>query len=102
MSKEGGVCAYHKNHLPLKLLNINYLQECIIFELSIKNKLYIITTLYRSPSQSHSEFTNFTTSLELTLQAIASKNPFLNLVLGDFNAKNKIWFDQVIPRLKEP
>ena len=28
------------------------------------------------------------------LQAIASKNPFLSLVLGDFNAKNKVWFDQ--------
>ena len=31
---------------------------------------------------------------KLTLQAIASKNPFLRLVLGDFNAKNKVWFDQ--------
>ena len=31
-----GVCVCYKNHLPLKLLNINYLQECIIFELSIK------------------------------------------------------------------
>ena len=46
------------------------------------------------PSQSRSEFKNFTTSLELTIQAIASKNPFLSLVLGDFNAKNKVWFDQ--------
>ena len=88
--KRGGACVYFKNYFPLKLLNINYLQECITFELSIKRKLCIITALYKSPSQSHSEFTNFTTSLELTLQAIASKNTFLSLVLGDFNAKNSL------------
>ena len=33
--KRGGVCVYYKDHLPLKLLNINYLQEGITFELSI-------------------------------------------------------------------
>ena len=93
--KQGGACVYYKNHLPLKLLNINYLQECITFELSIKNKLCIIAALYRYPIQSHSESTNFTTSLELTLQAIASsRNSFLSLVSDDFNAKNKVWFDQ--------
>lgn len=64
----------------MKLLNINYLDECIVFELNIKNKLCIISALCRPPSQSHSEFLNFTTSLEL--------------VLGDVNAKNKVWFDQ--------
>ena len=82
-------------HLPLKLLNINYVQECITFELSIKNNLCIIAALYRFPiPHSHSKFANFTISLELTLQAISSKNLFLSLVLGDFNAKNKIWSDQ--------
>ena len=92
--KQGGLCVYYKNHLPLKLPNINYLQECITFELSTKNKFCIIAALYRSPSQSYSEFTNFTTSLELMLQALASKNPVLSLVLVNFNAKNKVWFDQ--------
>ena len=29
-----------------------------------------------------------------TLQAIVSKNRFSSLVLVDFNAKNKVWFDQ--------
>ena len=92
--KQGSTCVYYKNHLPLKLLNLNSLQECIIFGLSIKNKFFIIAALYRSPSQLHSEFTNFSTSLELTLQVIASTNPFLSLVLGDFNAKSKVWFNQ--------
>ena len=56
--------------------------------------MFIIAVLHRSASQSHNTFTNFTTSLELTLQAISSKNPFLSLILGDFNAKNKVWFDR--------
>ena len=76
----------------MKFLNINYLQECITCEFNIKKtNLCIIAALYKF----HNEFTNIiTTSLELTLQAIASKNPFLSLVLGDFNAKNKVFFDQ--------
>ena len=57
--KRGGVCVYYKHHLPLKLLNKHYLQECITFESSIKNKFCIIAALYRSPSQSYSKFTNF-------------------------------------------
>ena len=71
--KRGGVCVYSKNHVPLKLLNIKHHEECITFELSIKSIFCVITALYRSPSQSHSEFINFTTSLELKLQGIASK-----------------------------
>ena len=92
--KRGGVCVYCKNYLSLKLLNINYLQQCIIFDLSIKNKLCIIAQFYRSPSQSQSEFTNFTTSLELTLQAIASKKIFLKPSFRWFSRQNKVWFDQ--------
>ena len=67
-----GGCVFYNNHLPLKLLNINYLQECTTFEISIKSKLCIIAGLYGSPSQSQSGFTNFNTSLELTLPAIVS------------------------------
>ena len=51
-------------------------------ELSVKNKFCIIAALYRSPSQSHSEFTNFTTSLKLTFQAVASK--ILEMKLSNF------------------
>ena len=55
---------------------------------------YVFSALYRSPSQSQSELTIFTATLDLTLQAIASKHPSLILVLGDFNVKNKVLFDQ--------
>ena len=54
------------------------------------SKLCVLVVLFRSPSQ-HSEFSNFITNLESTLHSIALKKPFLTMVLGDFNAKNKLW-----------
>ena len=63
--KRGGVCIYYKKHLPLKLININFLlNECLTIELSIKNKLCVLVALYRSPSQSHNEFSSFITNLK--------------------------------------
>ena len=92
--KRGGVCIYYKNHLSLKLTNINFLHECLTIELNIKNKLCVLIALYRSSSQSHNEFSSFVTNSKSTLQAITLRKPFLTMVLGDFNAKNKLWFDQ--------
>ena len=57
--KRGGVCIYYKNSLPLRVLSIHYLQECINFELKIGDKLCNFISLCRSPSQSLDEFENF-------------------------------------------
>ena len=45
-SKRGGVCVYYRNSLPLKIQDIFYLQECIVFELKIGNKFCKIVSLY--------------------------------------------------------
>ena len=90
-NKRGGVCIYYKNTLPLKLLSINYLQECINFEIKIGNKLCNFISLYRSPSQSQDTFELFIDNLELNIDTIAAKNPFLMVILGDFNAKLSTW-----------
>ena len=37
-TKRGGVCLYYKNYLPLRVLNISYLKECLNFELKIGDK----------------------------------------------------------------
>ena len=37
-SKRGGVCIYYKNFLPLRIISVNYLPECINFEITIGNK----------------------------------------------------------------
>ena len=38
-AKKGGVCIYFKNSFPLKVLDIQLLQECINFETKIADKM---------------------------------------------------------------
>ena len=51
-NRRGGVCIYYKESLPIKMLNINYPQESICFDLNIGSKLCTTASLYRSPSLS--------------------------------------------------
>ena len=83
----GGGCIYYKNFLPLKVINIQYLQECINFEMKIGEKL---CNLNRSPSQSQDDFETFLKNVELNLDTILANNPFLTVVLGDFNVKSNL------------
>ena len=83
-TKRGGVCLYYKCSLPLKVINVSYLQECINFEVKIGDKTRNFVSLYRSLSQTKDEFENFIKNLEINLEHIANKSPFL---LGDFNAR---------------
>ena len=38
-NKRGRVCIFYRTNLPLRILNISYLSECITFEISIGNKI---------------------------------------------------------------
>ena len=87
------VCIYYKSFLSLRILNIQYLQENICFELIIGDKTCNFLSLYRSPSQSQ-DFETFTEDLELNLENLVQKDPFLVVAMGDFNAKSSNWFCQ--------
>ena len=89
-AKCGGICIYYKKLLPLKVTNIQYLQECINFEIKIGDKLCNFVALYQSPSQSQDEFVKFAKNLELNLDTVSANNPFLTVVLGDFNAESNL------------
>ena len=89
--REGGVCIYYKNFLPLKVIGIQYLQECINFEMKIGEKLCNFIALCRSSNQSQDDFETFLKSFELNLDTILAKNHFLTVVLGDFNVKSNLW-----------
>ena len=95
-SKRGGVCTYYKNYLPLRIISVNYLMyyECINFEIMVGNKICNFITLYRSPSQHQDDFQAFIDNLKMNLETLAQRNPFLMVVLGDFNAKSKHWCSQ--------
>ena len=88
-AKEGGVCICFKNSLPLKVLDIQLLQECINFEIKIADKICNFISLYKSPSQSKDGFESFADNLELNLDSVVHRNTYLIVVLGDFNAQSK-------------
>ena len=75
--KRGGICIYYKISLPLKIKDIHYLQECINFEIEIKDKLCNLISLYRSPNQSQDDFESFINNLECNLDSVMVNNPFL-------------------------
>ena len=57
----------------------------------ILNKLCNFISIYISPSQSSDEVVNFIYNLDLTLETLTQKNPFLAVIIGDFNAKFNKW-----------
>ena len=74
----------------MRVLNVSYI-ECITFEISIGNKFCCFIHLCRSPSQTRDEFQTFKSNLTLKLDALSCGNPFLTVMIGDFNVKSKDW-----------
>ena len=57
-NKKGGVGIYYK-FLAVGPVEVKILNECLIFEVFIKNKRGYVVSLYRSPSQTQDEFDIF-------------------------------------------
>ena len=91
-TKRGGVSIYYQNLLPLKLINIHYLNECITFEIKLGDKICNFVSLYRSPNQSEDNSENFCNNFELILDAVSAANPFLIVAIGDLNAESSNWY----------
>ena len=76
-TKCGSVCIYFQKSLPLRIFDIQFLHECIYFEMRIKGKVCNFISLYRSQNQSLEESETFTfNNHELNLDKIAKSNPF--------------------------
>ena len=82
-NKRGGVCIYFKASLPLRVIDICFLQECITFEVMIGDKQCNFVALYRSPRQNQDESDSFSKNLEITLDKLALNNPFMLEVIRD-------------------
>ena len=82
-TKHGGVCLYYNNYLPLRVLNISYLKECLNLELKIGDKSCNFIALYRSQSQSQDDFETFSNNFEMTLETLTQKGSCLTTRLSD-------------------
>ena len=61
------------------------------FGLRIGGKCCRFSCIYRSSSQTQDEFEIFLKNFELTLDKIHENNPFMTVVICDFNGKSKNW-----------
>ena len=92
-SKLGDLCVCYRNSLLLKIMDIFYLQKCIVFQLKkISSKFFKIVSLYGSTSQFQGEFETFTGNFQLTLDKIFEANLFLVIELEDFNPRPSRWY----------
>ena len=78
-------------HIPLKLIDVNYLSVSILFQLQIGYKICYFISLYRSPSQTSDNFDSFLDNIKLNLDAMTDNNPFLAVAIGDFNVRSSSW-----------
>ena len=90
--KRGGVCAYVKESLPVRVVPNHHLSKFLILEVNLKNKKGYLVSLYLSLNQNSEKFELFLTNLENILADITNRNHHFMLLLGDFNAKSKTWF----------
>ena len=91
-NKRRGVCVYYKSTLPLRILSISNLDECINFEVTIVSTICRFIRFYRNPSKKQDESQEFKSNLEINLDALSANNPFLTVMIGDFNAKSSKWY----------
>ena len=62
--------------LPVRVINISYLKEALLLEMTYNNKRVTVSVIYRSPSQNNSEFDSFLRSVERLLSDIKELNHF--------------------------
>ena len=83
---------YYKESLVVKMINISYLQECLLCEVMIDNIRGCIALIYRSPSQNSLEFQHFLSGFEQLLINIEGFKPNFTVLLGDYNARSRSWW----------
>ena len=89
--KKGGVGIYYKKSIAVQIININFLSECLLCEVTVSNKKGYIAVLYRSPSQNNTVFNYYLSNFEKLLQELSALNPDFTIILGSFKARSKLW-----------
>ena len=92
---QGGVCLYYKDHIPFKRRSdLELLDEAIVIEINLNRKNIIFMLVYRSPSQSATEFQNFMGKLSMFYDKTSGENPSTIVITGDLNARSHLFWDE--------
>ena len=83
---------YCKEFLAVRQVEVKNLNECVIFEVSIKKKRRCVFSLYRSPTQTQDEFEIFLIIFEQLIGDIIAKNPLFVLNTSDFHVRSTNWW----------
>ena len=88
----GGVCTYYKESLPVRIINLPYLEQALLLELNDESKKIIISILYRSPSQNGKKIESFLTNFGHLKYDINACKPSFSVIRGDFNTRSSFWW----------
>ena len=75
----------------MKVIGIQFLNQCINLEIILGGKTCRFLCLYRSPSQTGDIFETFADNIELALDTLINETPFSIVALGNFKAKTTNW-----------
>ena len=66
-------------------------EQTLLLEMTYNNKKVTVFVIYRSPSQSNSEFDLSLSYFEKLLSDISKRKPSLSVITDDFNARSSSW-----------
>ena len=95
----GGIGVYYKSTLAIMLKpELTKLTITLISQVNIGTEKCFFTCIYRIPSADNNSaiiVNEFRSELSKTLDNIKGKNPYINFVIDDLNAKNSSWWGDV-------
>ena len=94
--KRVGVCLYYKEKLYLRMINVSFLSQCVLCEVTLQKQKGYEIVIYRFLSKTAVEFDEFLSILEKLLNFVKQLQPFFTIILGDFHARSKSrWLDYI-------
>ena len=90
--KQDAICTYICIYVRFcKKKQYKLFERMLKFQSECKWELCNTTLIYASPSQWWKVFDTFLSNFELLLDNIANLNPFISIIIGDFNARSRKW-----------
>ena len=92
--RNGGVCLYYKENLPIKeRTDLQIIPETIVAEIKFKRKKIFFILSYCHPNLPIEVFNDYISAMEKILISIRKENPTMIILTGDYNAKSPLFLE---------